>query len=147
MKDWSHIEKRWVGALFGAMIPAHPHKKLPSLQEIETSSFWERFDRVAPTQLRLGLRLGVWIFTWLPIFLPRFRRRFHRMSPDKQTRFLYAMANSRSFVLRQIASTLKLFACLAYLQDPNVRDQVTRLADQTIPSEKISVKLATKTTG
>lgn len=147
MKDWSRIEKRWVYALFGAMIPANPNKALPSLQDIETSSFWERFDRVAPTQLRWGLRAGVWIFTWLPLLLPRFGRRFHRMPPEKQTRFLYAMADSRSFILRQIASTLKLFACLAYLHDPGVRDQVTQLADQSISSAKISSKLATKTIG
>jgi hypothetical protein len=147
MQSWSRYEKRWGIALFGAIIPAHPNQTLPSLFEVDTSGFWERFARVAPAQLRWGLRVGVWIFTWLPLFLPRFRGRFHRLPSEAQTRFLYTMADSRSFVLRQIAITLKLFACFAYLHDPIVRDQVTRLADQSISSAEISTGLATKHTG
>jgi hypothetical protein len=144
MQHWSQHEKHWGMALFGAIIPPHPQQTLLSFYQVETSGFWERFSRVAPAQLRWGLRAGVWIFTWLPLFLPRFRGRFHRLSSEAQTRFLYTMADSRSFVLRQIAVTLKLFACFAYLHDPIVRDQVTRLADQSISSAEISTRLAPK---
>ena len=79
----------------------------------------------APGLVRLGLRVAVWALTFAPLLLLGSLRLFPGLAPDRQDLLLQRAAGSRFYLLRQLVTTIKALACLAYFRDPRVR----RLAD------------------
>jgi len=94
---------------------------IPALEEVDLAGFWGRFGEAAPPFLRLGLRSSVWALTWLPVPLMATPRPFPRLSPDERESFLQKAHRSRSYVLRQLVTTLKVTACFACMEDPRCR--------------------------
>jgi hypothetical protein len=118
MKRWTAPERRWGEALMSAMIPAGA-SPLPGIADLDLDAFWSRFDAVAPRLLRLGLRITVWVLTFWPLLHPRLLRPFHRLPAEDRDAFLEGLCASSSYLLRQLVTTLKLVATLAYFHsDP-----------------------------
>ena len=113
MKHWTRIERRWCQDLLEAMVPG--------LEELDLAAFWDRFDRVAPPMLRVGLRSSVWALTWLPVPMLRTARHFSRLSPEQRDRFLERANESRAYLLRQLVTTVKVTACFAVMEDQRCR--------------------------
>jgi hypothetical protein len=122
MIPWTRMERRWRDALLGAMIPARG--VLPSAAALELDGFWRLYQETAPPLLRVGLRVAVWTLTLLAPFYARRARLFPGLPPVEQDRVLQRAAGSSSYLVRQLAMTLKLLACFAYLRDPRVRAAV-----------------------
>lgn len=125
MTGWTRLECTWRDALMAAIIPRHEEAELPGLGEIDLTPFWEIVDREAPNLLRLGLRVAVWSLTFAPILLIGTPRLFVKLERSRQDAMLNKAGASRSYLLRQLVTTLKTFACLAYLRDPMVRRLVS----------------------
>ncbi len=121
MKSWLGFERRWRDALFAAMIPRTPEADLPGLDELDLEPFWEVMERQAPAMVRLGLRASVWLLAFSPLFLIGSLRLFPGLDPARRDRVLRRAADSRLYLLRQLVTTVKALACLAYLRDPEVR--------------------------
>lgn len=112
-------ERRWRDALLAAMIPGAGD--LPPLGELDLAPFWAIVKDTSPPLARFGLRAAVWTLTWLPLFYLGKPLPFHRLRAGDRDRFLLMAAHSRWYLVRQLAATIKVFACLAYLRDPRVR--------------------------
>lgn len=117
---WTAMERRWRDALLAAMIPDGP--RLGGFASIDTSDFWLLYSQTAPPLVRFGLRASVWILTWMAMI--RVGRPFHRLPPDEQDRFLRRTARSRLYLTRQLVTTVKLIACLAWFRDPKGRSLI-----------------------
>lgn len=119
VRDLTLLERHWRDALLAAMIPPSEAGRLPGLGALDLTPFWLTYREAAPPLLRIGFRLAVLALTWLPVMLHG--RPFHRLPPDDQDRFLTRMAVSRSYVLRQLVTVVKLIACFAYGFDPAIQ--------------------------
>jgi hypothetical protein len=122
MIPWTRMERRWRDALLGAMIPARG--ALPAASALDLDGFWRLYHETAPPLLRVGLRAAVWALTLLAPFYARWARLFPRLAPVEQDQVLKRAAGSSSYLVRQLAMTIKLLACFAYLRDPRVRAAV-----------------------
>jgi len=118
---WTAMERRWRDALLDAMIPSIPASRLPGINSLDLSAFWMEYIERAPFLLRAGFRLAVWIMTFLPIFTFFSIKPFHQLTPDRRDIFLVRSSSSNSYLVRQLATTIKLIASLAYFHDPIVR--------------------------
>jgi len=115
------MERRWRDTLLDAMIPSIPASRLPGISSLDLSSFWKEYIERAPFLLRVGFRLAVWIMTFLPIFSFNFSKPFYALTPDQRDAFLVRSSKSNLYLVRQLATTIKLIASLAYFHDPIVR--------------------------
>lgn len=129
MRGWMGFERRWAEVLFGALMPGS-EAGLPGFGSLSLEVFWERFGRVAPPLLRVGLRAAVWLLTWSPVLWCRTWRHFPRLSAVQQADFLAGMEQSRLYLARQLVMTLKTVASFAYFQDEGVRAVVAAVGEQ-----------------
>jgi len=118
---WTGMERRWRDTLLDAMIPSIPASRMPGINSLDLSSFWVEYLERAPFLLRAGFRLAVWIMTFLPILTFFSSKPFHQLTPDQRDAFLIRASSSNSYLVRQLATTIKLIASLAYFHDPIVR--------------------------
>jgi hypothetical protein len=142
MNSWTGLEQRWRDTLLAAMIPSARREpvvgtangelsargshaaapELPGLAELNLEPFWSELERCAPPLLRLGLRVAVWALTWAPLLLLGRARTFGGLRRTDQDRLIDRATRSRWALLRQLALTLKVVACLAYFRDPAARE-------------------------
>ncbi len=118
---WTQLEFGWARALFEGMIPADEAAELVSGDEAASDTFWQTLRRSAPPLLGFGFRASVWILTWLPMLEGYGFKSFRRLERAKKDAFLARAANSRSFLVRQLVTTVKHLACMAYFGDAGVR--------------------------
>ena len=118
------MERRWRDEAFAAMIPPSSQGRHPGLGAVDLESFWDRLGEVAPPLLRFGFRVAVWFVTFAPLLTLVGWRRLGRQPRQKQDRVLGALARSGSMISRQMVTTLKVLACLAYFGDEAVRRAV-----------------------
>jgi hypothetical protein len=123
------VERGWRDALLHAIIPPIDSPELPGLGELDLSTFWAIVEGEAPRLLRFGLRVAVFLLTFAPIVLLMKPRLFTGLNAAEQDRMINRAATSGSYVLRQLVTTLKTFACLAYLRDPVIRRRVSGLSE------------------
>jgi hypothetical protein len=117
---WTPTERRWRDELLAALVPASP--PLPGLGAVALDDFWPAFDAAAAPLLLLGLRAAVFVLAVLaPLILLGRWRLFSSLAPEERDRLLVRAVESRSYLLRQMVTTLKAVACFAYLRDPRVR--------------------------
>lgn len=112
------FEARWRDALLDAMIPA-PGNGLPPMSAVERGRFWPRFERSAPWMLRFGLRFATCALGGLAPFLLGHRHVFARLDPaarDAVLRGAERLPGGAALLL-----VVKLVACFAYFDDPNVQ--------------------------
>lgn len=112
------FERRWRDALLDAMIP-EPGNGLPPMAGVDRRCFWPRFSASAPWTVRAGLRLAVWMLGGVAPFLLGYRRPFSELEPSQRDDVL-----QRAAVLPgggQFLLVLKLIACFAYFDDPEVQ--------------------------
>ncbi len=110
------------------MIPRHPDGALPGVGDIDVRAFWEEYERSAPELLRFGFRASVWALTLSPLVLIGVAKTFAQLDADQRDRVLHKVAQSRSYLVRQLCLTVKLLACFAYLRDDDIRARVEELA-------------------
>lgn len=115
--SWFSFEERWRDQILATALPARGMR--PGWADLDQGEFWHEYDRSAPILLRLGFRLAVW-FVVAVALLTR-GRRFSCMNGGARDALLVEVANSRWYLVRQLAMTLKLVACLSYFKQPEVR--------------------------
>jgi hypothetical protein len=112
------FESRWRDALLDAMIP-EPGNGLPPMARLDRRSFWPRFERSAPWVLRLGVRVATYGVAGLAPFLLGHRHVFTRLDAaarDDVLRRTERLPGGAALIL-----VVKLVACFAYFDDPNVQ--------------------------
>jgi len=128
---WTKTERCWRDALLAAFIPANEAAGLPGLGDLDLAGFWVTVEQRAPALLRLGLRVSVWCLTFAPLLLIGSPRLFTGLDAERRDRMIDRAGRSRLYLVRQLVTTLKAVACLAYLRDPGVRSLVEAGQDQT----------------
>ncbi len=118
----SLFEKRWCDALFNALMPTTP--AMPGIATLTLDKFWSDFEKSAPPLLKFGLRFAIWYLTLRPILSFRFHRPFPLLQPSAQEIFLTKVNDSHFYFKRQLITTLKAVACMAYFDDPKIRQMV-----------------------
>lgn len=119
MIPWAAFERRWLDALLAAMIP--PSAARPGLGDLDLAPFHAELGAAAPPLLRLGVRTATWVLTFAPPLLVGRLTLFGGLSPADRDRLLVRAYGSRSFLLRQLALTVKLAASFGYFRDPRAR--------------------------
>jgi hypothetical protein len=96
-------------------------QRLAPPSSIDLTSFWMRFDAVAPLHLRLGFAASVFV---LGLVLPlcMLRGPLHRASAS--AREVVMARADRSGVLSPFVEVAKLVACMAYFDSELVQDGV-----------------------
>ncbi len=123
MIPWSRLERRWCEALLAAVVPAAPG--FPGLGALPLDGFWAALDGAAAPLLVLGLRAATWLLVLLgPLLWLGRPRLFTALGDADRDELLLRVAASRSYLVRQMATTLKAIACFAYLREPSVRAAV-----------------------
>lgn len=121
MRGWFEFERGWLSALVEAMIPADASTGRPGVAAARLREFDDVLAVAAPPILRFGLRASVWLLTWLTLWPGFGGRPFHRLDADRRDRFLVRAGTSDVYLLRQLATTIKLIACFRYFDDPELR--------------------------
>lgn len=121
---WTRLEFAWAEALFDGVLPGDEAADLPPASEATRPQFWQTLRDKAPPLLRVGFRASVWLLTWMPVVYGFGFCRFAKLERADQDRFLAAVADSRVFVFRQLVTTVKHLACMAYFGDQAARRRV-----------------------
>ncbi len=119
---WTALERAWSEALFAALLPGGG--RLPGLAALDLDAFWRRYAEVAPPMLRFGLRASVDLLALSPPLVLGVPRTVLGLDPDQREALLDRALRSRLFLLRQLATTVKLVGLMAYLRDPVARARV-----------------------
>jgi hypothetical protein len=119
----TRVERAWAEALFAALLGTGAAGSLPPFEAVDRTVFWRSFDEAAAPMVRAGLRPMVHTLTFLPL-VTGFRRPFFLLAPEARERFVVAAANHPRYFVRQSMATLKTLACLAYFDDPQVRQRL-----------------------
>lgn len=121
MQSWCKFERRWLAALVEAMIPADRENDRPGVAAARVAAFDATLAAAAPPILRFGLRASVWLLTWMTLWPAFGARPFHRLDADHRDRFLVWAGTTDAYLVRQLATTIKLIACFRYFDDPELR--------------------------
>lgn len=108
-------------AVVAAMLPA-PGGALRAASEVDLRAFFDRFDRVAPTHLRVGFRAAVWAVGFV---LPRVLgegRSLDALDPDARDRVLVRGAEMAGFA--ELLDIVKVVVCMGYFADAAVQATV-----------------------
>lgn len=119
---WTALERRWCEALLSALVPGDG--RLPALSELDLDAFWARYGAAAPPMLRFGLRASVDLLALSPPLLLGRARTVAGLSPEEREELLERALSSPVFLIRQLATTVKLIGLMAYLRDPVARARV-----------------------
>lgn len=119
---WTATERAWSDALFAALLPAQG--RLPGLATLDLDAFWARYAEVAPPMLRFGLRASVDLLALSPPFVLGVPHTVLGLDAAAREALLDQALRSRVFLLRQLATTVKLVGLMAYLRDPVARARV-----------------------
>jgi hypothetical protein len=116
------VERRWADAIFAAILPAQTGGLPPFVTPLEgvRGGFWRVFESAPSPLVRAGLRPMIYTLTFLPV-IRGFGRPFFALSIEERARFLAAVAEDRTYFVRQALGTLKMLACFAYFEDPAAR--------------------------
>lgn len=115
------FERAWAEALFAAIIGPTEGHGLPAFASIDLEAFHRAIDTAPGPMFGPGLRAMVYALNFAPIADRRFRRPFHALDAEARFRCIEAMAEDPRYVVRQMISTLKILACFAYFESPEVR--------------------------
>lgn len=118
---WTQVEFGWARALFDGMIPGDERAEFASADEAAGPKFWQTLADKAPALLGVGFRASVWVLTWLPMLEGYGLKSFGRLDRAQKDEFLARAAASRSYLVRQLLTTVKHLACMAYFGEPGVR--------------------------
>lgn len=121
MDGWFGFEREWLATLVEAMIPGDPELGRPGVAGAENATFAAQLDVAAPPILRFGLRASVWLLTWMTLWPGFGGRPFFRLDGDRRDRFLVWAGTTDAYLVRQLATTIKLIACFRYFHDPALR--------------------------
>lgn len=111
-------DQRLLVALFGAIIPAAEGLD-QSGADVDHRRFFEAITTTTSSSFVPGLAAMLVLVRGL-IFV-RHRRPFEALSRDEQLAFVEALGSDERYPVRQVATTLKMLACMAYFDDPSVR--------------------------
>lgn len=106
------------------MLPGDAATGMPPYAELDHAAFWATVERGAPPLLQLGLRAATWALTFSPAWLRGTPRTFDALSADEQDALLQAAAAHEAYAVRQLIMMVKTLACLAYFEQPSVRERV-----------------------
>lgn len=116
------FERAWAEALFEAVLPGG--EGLPRFAETDRETFWRCLEEAPASTFGLGLRGMVYALNFLPATNPRYLRPFHQLDAEQRERFLAELASRPGYAPRQVLTTFKTLACMAYFDDPAVRAAV-----------------------
>lgn len=119
---WTRTERAWCTALLSALVPGDD--RLPALEDLDLEAFWARYGEAAPPMLRFGLRASVDLLALSPPILLGRAATVSGLTPEEREELLERALVSPVFLVRQLATTIKLIGLMAYLRDPRARARV-----------------------
>jgi hypothetical protein len=120
--SWFTFERRWLLAIFAAMLPAQPAGPLTKgVDDVPLDRFLEDFLPGAPAQVRLGLRAATWLITFAPLWAT-FRPRIFPWLPSAEgAALLGRLSRSRIHLIRELPELLKLVVTMGYFALPEAQ--------------------------
>lgn len=117
---WMDFERRMLHQILAAVIPADGGR--PGLGDLDLTEFWVEFKSATTPLLAFGLRAATWFITFCPLFYLGKPRLFRHLDRSQKNLILIGALTSKSYLIRQMANTLKIVACFAYFRDASIRN-------------------------
>lgn len=119
------FERRWAEALFEALLgqgeSSAARHGLPPFGAIDRAAFWSALESAPAPSFRFGLRGFVYALNLATLFDRRFGRPFVRLAGEDRLRAIEALDRDPRYGVRQAMAALKMLACFAYFDAPEVR--------------------------
>lgn len=120
-------ERRWVGALLEALLPAGADPRLPlGARDVEMVGRLEAMLAANPPHAAWGTRMAVALLQVLPPFLTGDLAMFRALPPRKREEVLKRCAESPVYVLREVFALVKTMALMVYFDDPRTVEALRR---------------------
>ena len=130
------FERRWIVAIFEAIIPPSACDRLPiGAADLPMGRFVDELMVHTPGRVAVGTRVALWVMVWLaPLFIAR-PRPFVMLRADERVALLEKLSVSDVYLLRELPQLFKMLATLGYCGAPQVQAAVgiTRI-DEAPPS-------------
>lgn len=128
------FERRWARLLLSAFAPSDGPGLAPLQGEVDYLGTLARMRREATPLAALGLRIAIWIAALAPLWLWGKLTTISKLAVERRIDLLRELLAHRAFVVRELATLLKLSAAMALLGTPSVRarsgyDQVQAVAE------------------
>jgi hypothetical protein len=115
------FEKRWARQLLAAFAPTGGPGLAPLSEEVDYLGVLVRIRREATPAAAFGLRLAIWLAALAPLWLWGKLTTISKLAIERRTQLLCELLAHRAFVVRELATLLKLSAAMALLGTPSVR--------------------------
>jgi hypothetical protein len=115
------FEQRWARQLLSAFAPSGGPGLAPLHDEVDYVGVVARMRREATPLAAFGLRIAIWIAALAPLWLWGKLTTISKLAADRRTDLLRELLAHRAFVVRELATLLKLTAAMALLGTPTVR--------------------------
>lgn len=118
------LERRLAEQLFDALLGPVERHGLPAFASLDKEAFYQAIETAPGPAFMPGLRGMLYALSAAIAAQARRTRPLAPLAPiDREARFeaVEALAKSSSYVVRQMLSTMKILACFAYFEAPEVR--------------------------
>jgi hypothetical protein len=115
------FEQRWARQLLSAFAPSGGPGLAPHHDEVDYLGVVARMRREATPLAAFGLRIAIWIAALAPLWLWGKLTTISKLASERRTDLLRELLAHRAFVVRELATLLKLTAAMALLGTPSVR--------------------------
>lgn len=118
------FERAWTDAAFDAIYPEGTPLG-PGVRSMHPARFFDDLLHDVPLEQSVGLRLALWIVALAPLFTVAKLGTIASIAPVDRARVLERLLASPSYVVRQLALSLKAMATLLYARSDDVRIAMT----------------------
>lgn len=118
------FERRWFRLIAESVFPGNADARLTmGAGDLPLERFLIGIWRRAPLQMRLALRAALWIVTLSPLLVIGCWRCFPSLTPAERLTHLRKLAQSRTYLLRELPLLLKTVICMAVCGHPRLQRQ------------------------
>lgn len=121
------FELAWTDAAFDALYPdvrqdaASDAPSLPhGIRQLHPAKFFDDVLADIPLEQSIGLRLALWIVALAPLFVLKRVATIASLREEQRGTVLERLLASRSYVVRQLTTSLKAIATMIYASSPTV---------------------------
>lgn len=150
------FELAWTDAAFDALYPdvrtpkgdelALPH----GIKQLHPAQFFDDVLADIPLEQSIGLRLALWIVALAPLFVLKKLATISSLREEQRGTVLERLLASKSYVVRQLTTSLKAIATMIYASSPAVAAAMNvprgRMPEDASGPRLVSLRLS-KSTG
>jgi hypothetical protein len=119
------FERRWLAAIFAAVLPASDDPRFPlGAPELGVERYIDHLMRSAPRGFALGLRVCTWLLQLAPLLVYRRLVGFAGLDAPARSELLERLTRSDAYLIRELPMLFKTAACLGLCGLPALQRRI-----------------------